>query len=345
MKILHIANTDHYSGGENVICQIISLFVEDKNVEMAYVSPDGQIRDALKERNIRFIPVKEMSRKELKAVFEKEKPDVVHAHDMKASLIAALACKNSRLVVHLHNNEYANRTISKKSLSFLIPAKKAKHIFYVSKSAHDGYYFHKWFERKSSVLYNVIDISALEKKMSLDSKTYDYDVVYLGRLTYPKNPIRLLKVLRKVADVYPDFKTALVGTGEMEDEVRKAWEEMGLQKNVDLLGFQSNPLKIVKDAKLMLMTSRWEGTPMCALESFAMGTPIVSTPTDGLVDLIDEGETGFLSDNDDVLVEKIVSLIKNRELRAKMSEYCLRKSAKINDLKEYKQAISKAYFG
>lgn len=343
MKILHIANTNHYSGGENVICQIIAMFGDD-NVEMAYVSPDGQIREALKERNIRFIPIKNMSRKELKTVFEKEKPDVIHAHDMKASMTTALACGKTRLVLHLHNNEYANRKISKKSVGFLLPAYKASHIFYVSESAHLGYRFHKWFENKSSVLYNVIDLGALDAKVNSDSSKYDYDVIYLGRLTYQKDPDRLLSVIKDAVLENPTLKVAVVGTGELEKEVEGKWKELDLQNNVDLLGFQSNPLKILKDAKMMLMTSRWEGTPMCALESMALGTPIVTTPTDGLVDLIDDGVTGFLSDNDDVLAKKINLIANDKELRAKLSRNCIDKSRKVNDIKVYKEALRKAYF-
>ena len=55
MKILHILSSNKYSGAENVACQIIALFREEDDV--AYCSPDGQIADALKERNIKFIPL------------------------------------------------------------------------------------------------------------------------------------------------------------------------------------------------------------------------------------------------------------------------------------------------
>ena len=41
---------------------------------------------------------------------------------------------------------------------------------------------------------------------------------------------------------------------------------------------------MLHDSKVMLMTSLWEGTPMCAVEAMALGVPIVTTPTDGLCD-------------------------------------------------------------
>lgn len=344
MKILHIANTDHFSGAENVICQIVSLFRDEKGVEMAYVSPDGSIREALKERDIRFVPIKKLNMKELRRVFQEEKPDVVHAHDMKASLITSLACGDNRLVLHLHNNEYANRKISKKSIAFLFPAFKANHIFYVSQSAYEGYRFHKWFWEKSSVLSNILDIKLLKEKANKDHNEYDYDVIFLGRFSEPKNPLRLLSVIKIAVQDNPKLKVAVVGSGELKQQVVAKWEELNLQENVDLLGFMSNPLKILKDAKLMLMTSLWEGTPMCALEAMALGTPIVSTPTDGLVDLIEDGKTGFLSDNDDVLAEKINLLVNDTRTRIKLSANCMEKSQIINDIKVYKEALKRVYF-
>ncbi len=343
MKILHIANTNHFSGAENVICQIISMFKDEPQVEMAYVSPEGSIREALLERDIRFIPITQMTIKELGKVFKEEKPDVVHAHDMKASLVASLACKGIKFISHLHNNDFANRYLSMKSLGYLIPAMKASHIFYVSKSAYNGYLFHRLFEKKSSVLYNVIDIDALKKKAGLDPCQYKYDAIYLGRLTYQKDPLRLLKVFRLITDALPAFKASIVGTGEMEQEVVNEWKRLKLQDNVELLGFVSNPLKLLQDAKFMLMTSRWEGTPMCSLEALALGTPIVTTPTDGLSDIIEEGKTGFLSNVDKELAEKAILLIRNEEVRNMMREACVNAARRLNDIDKYKTAISKEY--
>ena len=40
---------------------------------------------------------------------------------------------------------------------------------------------------------------------------------------------------------------------------------------------------------------------MCALEAMALGIPIVSTPVDGLCDLVEPGNTGFLESTDDAL--------------------------------------------
>ncbi|MDO4568696.1 MAG: glycosyltransferase family 4 protein [Clostridia bacterium] len=73
--------------------------------------------------------------------------------------------------------------------------------------------------------------------------------------------------------------------------------------------------KLLHDAQVMIMTSDHEGTPMVALEAMALGVPIVSTPTDGLKDLIDDGRTGFLADDDSVLAGRLIELSEDEQLR------------------------------
>ena len=50
MVVLHVLQSDTFSGAENVACQIIKLFENDKNIEMIYSSKDGKISDTLKEK-------------------------------------------------------------------------------------------------------------------------------------------------------------------------------------------------------------------------------------------------------------------------------------------------------
>ena len=89
-KILHILRSNKFSGAENVVCQIINIFKTDKNFEMVYVSPEGPIKDTLKEKNINYIPIKKLSFLEIKRVINEYKPDVIHAHDFTASVLVAI---------------------------------------------------------------------------------------------------------------------------------------------------------------------------------------------------------------------------------------------------------------
>ena len=319
-KVLHLLQSDRFSGAENVVCQIVAMFRDVPDMEMVYCSRDGQIREALSERNVPFVPIRDLTVSEVKRVIREQQPDIIHAHDMRASFVAALCCGKIPLVSHVHSNNVDSRGLSVKAIAYLLAARKAKHIFWVSRSTYNGYTFRKWFQNKSSVLYNIIDIDALYQRMDTDSEVYPYDVLYLGRLTAQKNPKRLMHVLKNVVQKLPDVKIGIAGTGELEEETKTLCNALNLQNNVTFLGFQSNPLKMLKDSKVMIMTSLWEGTPMCALEAMALGVPIVSTPTDGLKDLIKDGRTGFLSEDDAVLAEKIVLVVQNESVRKSLSD-------------------------
>lgn len=343
MKVLHLLQSNHFSGAENVVSQIIGVFKGDADIEMVYCSRDGQIREALAERRIPFVPISELSVREVKRVIREQKPDIIHAHDMRASFVAACACGKIPLVSHVHNNNFDSRGLSVKSIAYAFAAMKAKHIFWVSQSSFDGYAFHSWFKNKSTVLYNIIDINALHQKMETDSRSYDYDVIYVGRLSYPKDPQRLMRVFGKIRELRPSTKMAVVGTGELEAETKNLCKELGLEKHVEFLGFQSNPLKMLHDSKVMVMTSRWEGTPMCALEAMALGVPIVSTPTDGLCDLITDGENGYLSNDDDEMASKIVELIHDKQKHNGFSVRMKENALERNDGDAYRSTLIGCY--
>ncbi len=342
MKVMHVLNSRIYSGAEKVVCQIIKSFRGD--VEMVYCSPDSEIvRQMLAEQDVTFLPMEKMSTAELKRVIREQKPDLIHAHDMRASFFSALCCGKIPLVSHIHNNAYDARGLSPKTVAYLLAGFKAKHILWVSNSSYEGYAFHKLFARKSSVLYNTIDTEVVFDKKTQDENTYDYDMIYVGRLTYQKDPQRLMRLCARLKDSKPDLKVAIVGTGELEAEVKQLCQELGISENVNFLGFQSNPIKMVHDAKAMILTSRWEGTPMCALEAMALGTPVVSTPSDGMKDLIDDGINGYLTDDDAVMAEKLLAIMNDPAHRNTLGENARKKFNEINDAPKYKQAIYDCY--
>ena len=82
---------------------------------------------------------------------------------------------------------------------------------------------------------------------------------------------------------------------------------------------------------------------MCALEAMALGVPIVSTPTDGLCELVTDGETGFLSNDDAVLAEKCTDIIMNAGLRQTLSENTLKKAEELLLIPAYKAALDAEY--
>ena len=342
MKVLHVLNSRIYSGAEKVACQIIKSFRGE--IDMAYTSPESEIvAQMLAEQGVTYLPMKKMSVSELSRIIREQKPDLIHAHDMRAGFFSALCCGNIPMVSHVHNNAYDARGLSAKTVGYLLAGFKAKHILWVSQSSFDGYAFHKFFAKKSSILYNIIDTQQISDKKESDPNTYDYDMIYVGRLTFQKDPQRLMRLCARLKADKPDLKVAIVGTGELLEEVQALCESLNIQDNVHFLGFQSNPIKMVADSKAMILTSRWEGTPMCALEAMYLGTPVVSTPSDGMKDLLEDGVSGYLTDDDEQMAQDLLKIFTDPAHRAVLAENARRKFEAINDGDAYKKAISDCY--
>lgn len=82
---------------------------------------------------------------------------------------------------------------------------------------------------------------------------------------------------------------------------------------------------------------------MCVLEAMALGVPVVSTPTDGLKDLIRSGENGYLSDDDAILAQDIEKILADPAHRQALSCQAKADFATFNDQAAYRQAICSCY--
>ena len=184
----------------------------------------------------------------------------------------------------------------------------------------------------------------LYEKAEEDEASYAYDVIFIGRMTAVKAPERALRIFSKIHEKYPNLRFAFVGDGERLNDIQKLKENLCRKAKIDFLGFMENPLKLLREAKVMLMTSVSEGMPMAALEAMAFGIPIVSTPVGGMRELIEDGVTGFLCETDESLAEKAIFLLENEDLRKKMSLNAHRASEQRNDEERYRKILLDAYF-
>lgn len=344
-KIMHLISTDVFSGAENVACQIINGFSNDKEYKMIYASKIGDNKKSLEDRAIPYYELDKFNYKCIKKAIQEFKPDIIHAHDIKASIMATLFYKKSLVISHIHGNHENMRKLNLKTFLYNMVSRKISKIIWVSKSCLDDYYYSNKIQDKSMILYNVINPEELEKKAKLDKNSYSYDLIYLGRLSYPKNPIRLIEVIKEIIIQRPSTTVAIVGTGELEQEVKEAINKYKLEKNITFFGFQSNPYKILKSSKIMMMTSRYEGTPMCALEAFACGLPIISTPTDGLKELINDGKNGYIGETNELLSKKALYLLNNEKIYNQIVNQVKKDNKEINNIQKYLSDINKIYEG
>lgn len=341
MRILHVLNSNKLSGAENVVADICMMF--DGEYEMAYCSPNGSIRQDLEDRDVKFYPLSRMTLKEIKRVVTTFKPDIIHAHDVRATVFTALVSGKIPIISHLHGNIEDMRRLSLKSLLYMLSIRKVKKVITVSESISKDYIFKNHFKNKNLFLRNIVYTPRLEKLMSKDQKNYYFDFAYIGRLTYPKNPQRVAKVASEVLKTCSNTTFGIIGEGDFKQEMEDIFRDEGVIDRVVFTGRLAYPYKALKQAKCMLMCSRFEGTPIAALESMALGVPIVSTPVDGMVSIVNHGQTGYLCSNDKELIQAVQDLITKNNLRSKMSFASINRFRNINNEVNYREQLKSIY--
>ncbi|MEE1457329.1 MAG: glycosyltransferase [Oscillospiraceae bacterium] len=101
MKVLHVLYSKIYTGAEKVAAQIIKAF--EGRVDMAYCSLEcEEVWEILDGMGIRHYGVEELTPATLSRVIREYRPDVIHAHDMRTSFVAALCCGKIPLISHIH---------------------------------------------------------------------------------------------------------------------------------------------------------------------------------------------------------------------------------------------------
>ena len=342
MIIAHVLQSNIYSGAENVICQIIEMFSENDDVSMIYVSPSGPIDHILEEKGIKHFRLNAFTVREIKKAINTINPDVIHAHDFNASVRTAIACKKIPIISHLHNNPLWGKTLNIKTITYTFFSHKYRYIIGVSNSIRDEFFFSRVIKDRFVLIQNVVDS---RKVLALADRenTSKVDLIYVGRLSEPKNPIGFLKIIDSLVHDYKiNISSEIIGSGELEDRCKEFIIEHKLNENVKLLGFKSNPYVYMKNAKILIMPSLFEGFGLVAVESMILGIPVAALRVGGLVDIIDD-ECGEICDTIDQLIRKISVLIKDEKKLSDKSKLSRLKASQFTNMEKYKTEIMTIY--
>ncbi|MBE9168000.1 glycosyltransferase family 4 protein [Pleurocapsales cyanobacterium LEGE 06147] len=161
-------------------------------------------------------------------------------------------------------------------------------------------YFPSQLQARACIIPNPV-LEPPRANNSSDKIIGDRSLIAMGRLEYQKGFDLLLQAFAKLKDRYPEWTLTILGEGTLRQELESLCNQLELTDRVHLLGRRKNPYKFLKQAKLFVMSSRFEGFPNALCEAMACGLPVISTdcPT-GPREIIRNGVDGILVPNEDV---------------------------------------------
>lgn len=182
--------------------------------------------------------------------------------------------------------------------------------------------------RKMVVIRNGTDLrrfdphhmAPLAMRTGLGFANDDPVLVVLARLEPQKGHRNLLEALPSVLREFPKVRLVCVGDGALRGAIEQQTRTSGLRESVHFVGYQSNPADWLALADFTVLPSHFEGLPVAAIESLAMGKTMVATRVDGTAEVVVDGETGLTVPPGDptALAEAICRLLRDPDLRQRL---------------------------
>jgi glycosyltransferase involved in cell wall biosynthesis len=149
----------------------------------------------------------------------------------------------------------------------------------------------------------------------------------VGRLSQKKGQRLFLEAMAPFAHLMPNLRLLIAGSSDFEDpeeerHLHAIANDLGLSYHVRFLGTVENTVALMDALDILVVPSVWEEPfGLVAVEGMARGLPVVACKSGGLLEIVEDGETGFLVEKELEAIRKAVKcLIGNPELRAEMGE-------------------------
>ncbi len=176
---------------------------------------------------------------------------------------------------------------------------KAKHLFYYNQSNAVVLLSEKFINsfinlteiKDISKLYAISNPQTITQTQNIETEKNNL-VLFVGRLVYQKRLDRLFRIWKKIKDK-KDWKLIIIGDGPDRDLYESLCKKWHIEK-VEFVG-QCDPTHYYKKAKVLCMTSSFEGSPCVIQEAIQNGIkPIVFESYESVTDIIVHERNGFL---------------------------------------------------
>lgn len=152
-------------------------------------------------------------------------------------------------------------------------------------------------------------------------KTGDHAILCVGELLPNKNHAMAVRAMKEIVESVPEAKLFIAGNGPEQDNLTSLINQLGLQDRITMLGYVTDLELWQKACAVSISCSRREGLGLNLIEGMMSGNPVAATKNRGHNELVNDGVSGYLVDQDDhaELAEKVISLLTDKEKYASFS--------------------------
>lgn len=313
-------------------------------------------RSPYKKENIKAI-------KELKELIKKENYDIIHCHTPMGAVAARVAAKQAKSkakVIYTAHGFHFFKGASKMNWLFFYPVEKllAHYTDTLININQEDYTLAttKKFKVKDQIIkVNGVGVdlskftavtpqAKLQLREEYGFSKEDFLLIYPADLVTGKNQEMIFKAVKILKDKIPTIKLLLPGHQKMIEEYRQMVKSMGIEENVEFMGYRRDIAKLVAMCDVSVSASRREGLPVNLIEALAIGKPIVATRVRGNSDIVEDGVNGFLVelDNYEQMAEKLLEIYSNPSLAEKMGQEAVKLSKKYS-IEEVNKSLANVY--
>ncbi len=207
--------------------------------------------------------------------------DVCHIHASNAANAYfrakyALEAGIPNVIVHAHNTGGINANINsyfRKKLNKLNIKRVA-----CSKEAGEWLFKDKTFD----IILNAIDLDKFAYKAEVGNRIKSenswqnrFVIGHVGRFYVEKNHTFLIDIFKSFHDRHNDSLLVLIGSGELENEIREKINRLGLEQDVVLLGNKKNVNEYYQAMDVFVFPSLYEGLPLVVIEAQISGLRVL----------------------------------------------------------------------
>lgn len=203
----------------------------------------------------------------------------------------------------------------------------------------------KWMHPQKNVYVPGIGVNVnkySDVRSKIDFSKNEIILTSVGQLSKRKNHEVVLEAISKIKNT--DIRYLIVGEGELRQFLENKAVELGIDSQVEFLGYRSDIDVILNSTDVYIFPSLQEGLPVALMEAMAEELPVIASNIRGNVDLINPNINGLLFNpkSSEELSVQIKKMIKSDKLRAQFAGN-QKKIIKRFDIKTIEKKMNKVY--